>query len=102
MDAPATPEQKKRLSKLSAQQVHSTTLAGEKIEQILTNAPPTARRSAECEVSAANGWFAARPSGNREHLQDLRRELQGHRAPESDPGRSTNHRERRIGSLEIR
>ena len=63
VDAPATPEQKKRLSKLSAQQVHSTTLAGEKIQQILTNAPANGAPLGGVRVSAANGWFAARPSG---------------------------------------
>jgi len=63
VDAPATPEQKKRLSKLSAQQVRSTTLAGEKIQQILTNAPANGAPLGGVRVSAANGWFAARPSG---------------------------------------
>jgi phosphoglucomutase len=63
VDAPATPEQKKRLAKLSAQQVHSTTLAGEKIQQILTNAPANGAPLGGVRVSAANGWFAARPSG---------------------------------------
>ncbi|HWG32410.1 MAG TPA: phosphoglucomutase (alpha-D-glucose-1,6-bisphosphate-dependent) [Steroidobacteraceae bacterium] len=63
VDAPATPEQKKRLAKLSAQQVHSTTLAGEPIQQILTNAPANGAPLGGVRVSAANGWFAARPSG---------------------------------------
>jgi phosphoglucomutase len=63
VDAPATPEQKKLLSKLSAQQVHSTLLAGEKIEQILTSAPANGAPLGGVKVSAANGWFAARPSG---------------------------------------
>jgi phosphoglucomutase len=63
VDAPATPEQKQRLSKLSAQQVHSRTLAGEKIQQILTNAPANGAPLGGVRVSAANGWFAARPSG---------------------------------------
>ena len=63
VDAPATPEQKKRLAKLSAQQVHSTTLAGETIQQILTNAPANGAPLGGVRVSAANGWFAARPSG---------------------------------------
>jgi phosphoglucomutase len=63
VDAPATPAQKQLLSKLSAQQVHSTTLAGEKIQQILTNAPANGAPLGGVRVSAANGWFAARPSG---------------------------------------
>lgn len=63
VDAPATAEQKKRLSQLSAQQVHSTMLAGEKIQQILTNAPANGAPLGGVRVAAANGWFAARPSG---------------------------------------
>ncbi len=39
VDAPATPEQKERLAKLSPQQVKPTGLAGEKIKTILTHAP---------------------------------------------------------------
>ncbi len=38
-EAPATPEQKKILERLSPEQVHATDLAGEKIETILTRAP---------------------------------------------------------------
>jgi phosphoglucomutase len=63
VEAPATAEQKLRLSKLSAQQVHSTQLAGEKIEQILTTAPANGAAIGGVRVSAASGWFAARPSG---------------------------------------
>jgi hypothetical protein len=39
VEAPATPEQKKTLESLSAQQVRSTELAGEAIHTILTSAP---------------------------------------------------------------
>ena len=39
VEAPATPEQKTRLSKLSARQVKSENLAGDKIEAVLTEAP---------------------------------------------------------------
>jgi phosphoglucomutase len=63
VDAPATPAQKKLLSRLSAQQVRSKELAGEKIEQILTNAPANGAPLGGVKVSAASGWFAARPSG---------------------------------------
>jgi phosphoglucomutase len=70
VDAPATPEQKKLLSKLSAQQVQSTELAGEKIEQILTAAPANGAPLGGVRVSAASGWFAARPSGT-EHIYKI-------------------------------
>lgn len=63
VEAPATPEQKAMLKKLSPQQVRSTNLAGEKIEMILTQAPGNGAAIGGIKVMAANGWFAARPSG---------------------------------------
>ncbi len=63
VEAPATPAQKKLLSKLSAQQVRSTELAGEKVEQILTTAPANGAALGGVKVCAKSGWFAARPSG---------------------------------------
>jgi phosphoglucomutase len=62
-DARATPAQKALLSKLSAQQVKSTTLAGEPIKAILTKAPGNGEAIGGLKVIAENGWFAARPSG---------------------------------------
>ena len=63
VEAPATPEQKQRLSKLSPQQVRSTDLAGEKIQSILTQAPGNGAAIGGLKVITENGWFAARPSG---------------------------------------
>ena len=63
VDAPATPELKARLSKLSSQQVRSPDLAGEKIQSILTQAPGNGAAIGGLKVVAENGWFAARPSG---------------------------------------
>ncbi len=63
VEAPATPEQKERLSKLSPSQVRSTRLAGEKIEAILTSVPDTGASIGGLKVVTKNGWFAARPSG---------------------------------------
>jgi phosphoglucomutase len=62
-DARATPAQKALLSKLSAQQVKTTTLAGEPIKSILTQAPGNGEAIGGVKVIAENGWFAARPSG---------------------------------------
>ncbi len=62
-EAPATPEQKSLLEKLSPEQVKSTDLAGEKIQAILTNAPGNGAHIGGLKVAAENGWFAARPSG---------------------------------------
>jgi phosphoglucomutase len=63
VDAPATPEQKEMLGKLSQQQVRSTDLAGEKIQNILTHAPGDGASIGGLKVIAESGWFAARPSG---------------------------------------
>ena len=63
IDAPATPEQKKRLATLSPGQVSQTELAGEKILGMLTRAPGNAAPIGGLKVMAKSGWFAARPSG---------------------------------------
>jgi len=63
VEAPATPEQKELLAKLSPSQVRTTELAGEKIEAILTRAPGNAAPIGGLKAAARNGWFAARPSG---------------------------------------
>ena len=63
IDAPATPEQKARLSKLSPANVKESHLAGERITAKLTNAPGNNAPIGGLKVVAENGWFAARPSG---------------------------------------
>lgn len=63
VDAPATVEQKKRLSSLSPQQIRSTELAGDKIVEVLSHAPGNGAAIGGVKVVTANGWFAARPSG---------------------------------------
>ncbi len=63
IDAPATPEQKQVLAKLSAEQVRRTQLAGERIERVLTRAPGNGADFGGVKVITASGWFAARPSG---------------------------------------
>ncbi|MBS1208228.1 MAG: phosphoglucomutase, alpha-D-glucose phosphate-specific [Proteobacteria bacterium] len=63
VDAVATPQQKKLLAALSPEQIHSTTLAGEAIERILTRAPGNDAAIGGLKVATKNGWFAARPSG---------------------------------------
>ena len=62
LDAPATPEQKARLGKLSAAAVRASTLAGEPIAAKITQASNGAPIGG-LKVSARSGWFAARPSG---------------------------------------
>ena len=63
VEAPATPEQKAILERLSPHEVRSTDLAGEKIQNILTRAPGDGVPLGGIKVVAPNGWFAARPSG---------------------------------------
>jgi phosphoglucomutase len=89
VEAPATPEQKARLAKLSPKQVQSTELAGEKIESVLDRAPGNNAPIGGIKVIAASGWFAARPSGTEDiykiyaesfkdeaHLQSILHEAQ--------------------------
>jgi phosphoglucomutase len=63
IDAPATPEQKARLGKLSPDDVRASTLAGESIVAKLTKAPGNNASIGGLKVVTENGWFAARPSG---------------------------------------
>jgi phosphoglucomutase len=63
IDAPATPEQKARLSKLSPEAIKTANLAGEPITDKLTVAPGDGAPIGGLKVLTANGWFAARPSG---------------------------------------
>jgi phosphoglucomutase len=63
IDAPAMPEQKAKLAKLSPGAVTTATLAGEPITAKLTRAPGNNAAIGGLKVVTANGWFAARPSG---------------------------------------
>ena len=63
VEAPANPDQKEMLKRLSPQQVRSTDLAGEKIQAVLTRAPGNDAPIGGLKVVAESGWFAARPSG---------------------------------------
>jgi phosphoglucomutase len=89
IDAPASPEQKAVLQKLSPEQLKATTLAGEKIEATLTRAPGNNAPVGGLKVVTKNGWFAARPSGTEnvykiyaesflgeEHLKRIQQEAQ--------------------------
>jgi phosphoglucomutase len=63
IDAPASPEQKAILQKLSPEQVEASELAGEPITAKLTSAPGNDAAIGGLKVVTQNGWFAARPSG---------------------------------------
>lgn len=89
IDAPATPEQKDKLKKLSPDRITSSYLAGDKIEAVLTKAPGNGADIGGLKVATAGGWFAARPSGTEniykiyaesfkgeDHLRKLQEEAQ--------------------------
>ncbi len=63
IDAPATPEAKAQLARLSAASVEAATLAGERIHAKLTKAAGDGAPIDGLKVTAPSGWFAARPSG---------------------------------------
>ena len=63
IDAPATPEEKAILGRLSPEKMRASELAGEKIEKMLTTAPGNGQPIGGLKVIAEHGWFAARPSG---------------------------------------
>ena len=89
IDAPATPEQKARLSKLSPEDVTASSLAGDAIIDKMTKAPGNQAAIGGLKVTTDSGWFAARPSGtenvykiyaesfkNEEHLQRIFKEAE--------------------------
>ena len=63
IDAPASPDQKRKLQKLSSESVKESELAGEPIVAKLTKAPANHAPIGGLKVVARSGWFAARPSG---------------------------------------
>ncbi|MBM3218786.1 MAG: alpha-D-glucose phosphate-specific phosphoglucomutase [Candidatus Rokubacteria bacterium] len=63
IDAPATPDEKARLAKLSPEQIGASELAGEPITSLLTAAPGNRAPIGGLKVVTQSGWFAARPSG---------------------------------------
>ncbi len=89
IDAPATPDEKAILQKLSPEQVSAQELAGEPIKAMLTTAPANGAPIGGLKVVTENGWFAARPSGTenvykiyaesflgQEHLRRIQKEAQ--------------------------
>ena len=84
IDAPATPEQKARLQKLSPDAVTASTLAGEPITAKLTRAPGNNAPIGGLKVVDRQRLVRGPALGHGEHLQDLRRELQGPGPPGRD------------------
>ncbi len=63
VEAPATAQQKKALSKLSPAAISLQELAGDAIEAVLDKAPGNDAPIGGIKVVSKGGWFAARPSG---------------------------------------
>ncbi|ANG84263.1 phosphoglucomutase (alpha-D-glucose-1,6-bisphosphate-dependent) [Microbacterium aurantiacum] len=77
VDAPATPEQKATLSKLSGDAVSATTLAGEPITAKLSHAPGNGAAIGGLKVQTESAWFAARPSGTEDVYKLYAESLRG-------------------------
>jgi phosphoglucomutase len=78
IDAPATPEQKAVLHRLSPEQVEESELAGEKIVAKLTTAPGNSAPIGGLKVVTEHGWFAVRPSGTEDVYKLYAESLRGH------------------------
>jgi phosphoglucomutase len=89
IDAPATPEQKAVLEKLSPEMITARQLAGEPITAVHTRAAGNGQPIGGLKVVSENGWFAARPSGTediykiyaesfkgKDHLKQIQQEAQ--------------------------
>jgi phosphoglucomutase len=63
IDAPATPDQKARLGRLSGSDIRATELGGDPITAVLTHAPGNGAPIGGLKVTTREAWFAARPSG---------------------------------------
>ena len=77
IDAPASPERKAVLVKLSSGDVKATELAGEPIRAVLTKAPGNGAPIGGVKVVAEHGWFAARPSGTEDIYKLYAESLRG-------------------------
>jgi phosphoglucomutase len=89
IDAPATPEEKAALARLTARDLSIAELAGDRVTASLTTAPGDDRPIGGIKVITEHGWFAARPSGTEavyklyaeswksvEHLRRIQEEAQ--------------------------
>ncbi|MFC5381143.1 phosphoglucomutase (alpha-D-glucose-1,6-bisphosphate-dependent) [Aquipuribacter nitratireducens] len=63
VDAPADRDEKAKLSRLSADDVSATELAGDPVTAVLTEAPGNGAALGGLKVTTEQAWFAARPSG---------------------------------------
>ena len=76
-DAPATPQQKAALKRLNAQNVTESTLAGDPITDVRSEAPGNDAAIGGIKVSTDHAWFAARPSGTEDVYKIYAESLRG-------------------------
>ena len=89
IDAPANAAQKAALARLEPSTLRMEELAGEPVRDTLSAAPGNGEALGGVKVVAANGWFAARPSGTEDvykiyaesfrgeaHLRDIQQQAQ--------------------------
>lgn len=63
IEAPATPERKEILKRLSARDIRAADMAGDRITSIQSHASGNGASIGGVKVNTESGWFAARPSG---------------------------------------
>ena len=96
IDAPATPEQKAVLGRLSPEAVTATELAGDPITGILTAAPGNGARDRRAQGLHRAGLVRRPALGDRGRVQGLRRELPRRGAPRPPDRRGPGDGECRI------
>lgn len=77
VDAPASPEQKAALSKLSGDAVSASELAGDPVTAKLSHAPGNGAAIGGLKVQTESAWFAARPSGTEDVYKLYAESLKG-------------------------
>ncbi|MDT3329823.1 phosphoglucomutase (alpha-D-glucose-1,6-bisphosphate-dependent) [Microbacterium sp. KSW-18] len=77
VDAPASPEQKAALSKLSGDAVSARELAGDPVTAKLSHAPGNGAAIGGLKVQTEFAWFAARPSGTEDVYKLYAESLKG-------------------------
>ncbi len=90
IDADANRDQKARLARLSPSDVTATSLAGEPITAVLTEAPGNGAAIGGIKVTTESAWFAARPSGTEDKYKIYAESLkdEGHLAAVQEEARA--------------
>ncbi|WP_405371962.1 MULTISPECIES: phosphoglucomutase (alpha-D-glucose-1,6-bisphosphate-dependent) [unclassified Microbacterium] len=77
IDAPASPEQKAALAKLSGDAIEASELAGDPVTAKLSHAPGNGAAIGGLKVQTEFAWFAARPSGTEDVYKLYAESLKG-------------------------